>query len=254
MSLTTIVQGQTIHPNTMDFSRFKKLLGNRARPEPRWVAELTGVSQAKATDVLEEMNENLALEKTIHNTLQETGQTYYAQFPAPIELYAIARILRPDHIVESGVSSGISSAHFLMALKKNRKGTLHSIDYPTYSSTPKRTRGEISWTIPYGKDSGWAIPTSLRKRWDLHKGRSEDLLQGLLKKLSTVNIFCHDSPWTTKHLEYELKTVQPHLRSGSVVVADNSAWNPRAVAKLAASFSTRVVPRRGSDLIGIRVP
>jgi hypothetical protein len=254
LSLTAIGMSQTIQPNRLNFSKFEKLLGNRARPEPRWVAELTGVSQAKVIDVLEEMNQDLALEKTIHNTLQETGRTYYAQFPAPLELYAISRILKPDHIVESGVSSGISSAHFLMALKRNRKGTLHSIDYPSYSPTPKRTRGQISWTIPYGKDSGWAIPTSLRKRWELHKGRSEDLLQGLLKRISTVNIFCHDSPWTAKHLEYELAALRPHLRSGSIVVADNSAWNPSAVAKLAASFSTRVVHRRGSDLIGIRVP
>jgi Methyltransferase domain len=254
LSLTAIGMSQTIRPNRLNFSKFEELLGNRARPEPRWVAELTGVSQTEAIDVLEEMNENLTLEKTIHNTLQETGRTYYAQFPAPLELYAISRILKPDHIVESGVSSGISSVHFLMALKRNRKGTLHSIDYPVYSPTPKRTRGQISWTIPFGRDSGWAIPASLRKRWDLYQGRSEDLLQGLLKRISAVNIFCHDSPWTAQHLERELETVRPHLRSGSVVVADNSAWNPGAVAKLAASFSTRVVHRRGSDLIGIRVP
>ncbi len=238
----------------MDYSRFQTLLGNRARPETRWVADLAGVSQTVANGFLEEMNENLAVEETIRNTLKETGRTYYAQFPAPLELYGITRIVKPESIVESGVSSGISSAHFLMALKKNRKGTLHSIDYPTYSLKPKRSEGDISWSIPYGKDSGWVVPSGLRRRWKLHKGRSEDLLRGVLKEIRAVDIFCHDSPWTSRHLAYELETIQPYLRSGSIVVADNSSWNPAAVARLAAAFSTRVLRRGTSDLIGLRVP
>lgn len=137
---------------------------------------------------------------------------------------------------------------------KNRKGTLHSIDYPIYSQRPKRSKGDISWTIPYGKDSGWAIPSGLRRRWKLHKGRSEDLLERILGKVSAVDIFCHDSPSTSQHLEYGLKTVQPYLQSGSILVADNSPWNGVAVARFAAAFPTRVLHRRGSDLIGVRVP
>ncbi|HEV2119503.1 MAG TPA: class I SAM-dependent methyltransferase [Candidatus Bathyarchaeia archaeon] len=253
MSQTTLLTTRN-HPDSMDYSEFLPLLGNRARPEPRWIEALTGVGSDEVAHVLDEMRDNLARERTIRDTMIETGRTYYAQFPAPLELYGITRILNPDHIVESGVSSGISSAHFLLALKRNRKGTLHSIDYPTYSSKPKRSKADISWTIPYGRDSGWAVPIDLRKRWDLRKGRSEELLEDLLGKIKTVDIFCHDSPWTSKHLEYELKTVQPHLRSGSIVIADNSSYNPNAVEKLAAAFSARVFHRRGSDLIGIRVP
>ena len=245
---------QGTDPDTVDFSIFQKLLGNRARPEPKWVAALTGVRKTTATNALLEKNQNYPMEKTIHDTLQATCRTYYAQFPAPLELYAITRIVKPEHIVESGVSSGISSAHFLMALKRNRRGILHSIDYPTYSATLKRSKGEISWTIPYGKDSGWAVQENLKKRWDLQKGRSEELLPDLLRKIGTVNIFCHDSPWTPRHLGFELKTAQQNLKSGSIFIADNSSWNPAAVEKLASAYSTSVIHRRGSDLIGIRIP
>ena len=230
------------------------LLGSRARPEINWIADLTGVSETVAEKFLGEMNGNLAVEQAIDTKLRETGRRYYAQFPAPLELYAITRILKPETVVESGVSSGISSAHFLMSLKKNRKGTLHSIDYPTYSSKPKRSKTDISWTIPYGKDSGWAIPANLKPRWNLYKGKSEDLLRPLLREIGAVDVYCHDSPWTSQHLQYELDSVRPHLRSGSIVVADNSGWNPGAVERLAKSFKTRVVHRRSSDLIGIRVP
>ena len=55
----------------------------------------------------------------IHRSLERTGRTYYAQFPAPLELCVTARILRPRHVVESGVSSGISTAHLLLALERN---------------------------------------------------------------------------------------------------------------------------------------
>ena len=253
MSLTQTTKESSTPPRT-SFSELQKLLGSRARPETAWIADLTGVSPTVAGKFLSEMNGNLGVEQTIDSKLRETGRRYYAQFPAPLELYAITRILKPESVVESGVSSGISSAHFLMALKKNRKGTLHSIDYPTYGSKLKRAKSDISWTIPYGKDSGWAIPANLRHKWKLYKGKSEDRLRPLLKKIGAVDLYCHDSPWTSQHLQYELDTVRPHLRSGSIVVADNSAWNPAAVERLARSFNTRVVHRRGSDLIGIRVP
>ena len=254
MSRTTTLLRGTTHSDRMNFHQLQMLLGNRARPEIKWISELTGVSQTVAENVLEEMDENLSMEKTIHDTLRETGRTYYAQFPAPLELYAITRIMKPRHVVESGVSSGISSAHFLMALKKNRKGTLHSIDYPTYSSSPKRSKADISWTIPYGKDSGWAVEPGLRRRWKLYMGKSENLLRGLLRKLGTVDIYCHDSPWTSRHLQYEVDTIRPYLHSGSVIIADNSSRNPHAVQQLARSHNARVLHRRTSDLIGIRVP
>lgn len=253
ISLTQTIK-EPSNPSRTSFSKLQKLLGNRARPEPEWIAALTGESEAVAEKFLNEMNGNLAVEQAIDSKLRETGRRYYAQFPAPLELYAITRILKPETVVESGVSSGISSAHFLMALKKNRKGTLHSIDYPTYSSKPKRSKNDISWTIPYGRDSGWAIPANLKSRWKLYRGKSEELLRPLLRKIGTVDVYCHDSPWTSQHLQFELDTVRPHLRSGSVVVADNSGWNPGAVERFAKSFNTSVVHRRSSDLIGIRVP
>jgi hypothetical protein len=40
------------------------------------------------------------------------------------------RSLKPRVIVETGVASGLSSAHILRALAANGTGTLHSIDLP----------------------------------------------------------------------------------------------------------------------------
>src|SRR5258705_3995242 len=46
-------------------------------------------------------------------------------FPGAAELYVIVRAMKPQVIVETGVASGISSAHILRALAANRLGMLH---------------------------------------------------------------------------------------------------------------------------------
>lgn len=43
-------------------------------------------------------------------------------------LYAVTRMLQPEHIFEIGVYHGCSTSHLLTALDENENGTLHSID------------------------------------------------------------------------------------------------------------------------------
>jgi Methyltransferase domain len=231
-----------------------QLLGRRALPDIDWLKRVTGRETVEVCAVLRETADLLRTERLIHRALERTGRTYYAQFPAPLELYVITRMLHPRHAVESGVSSGLSSAHILMALEGNRRGRLHSIDLPQYQKAQQRTKGELSWSVPLGKDSGWAIPARLKVNWDLRKGRSEDVLPQLVNQLPSIDLFCHDSPWTPAHLAFEFETVRPKLRSGSIVVADNTGVNPEAVRTLGRVFGTKAWHRGASSLIGMRIP
>src|SRR6185503_16129417 len=77
------------------------------------------------------------------------------------ELYALVRAAKPRLVVETGVASGLSSAHILRALDRNGIGTLHSIDLPNVQA------GSI---LPEGRTSGWIVPESLRARWKLQLG------------------------------------------------------------------------------------
>jgi len=231
-----------------------QLLGKRALPDIEWLERVTQRETAEILAMLRETADLIRIERSIHRALERSGRTYYAQFPAPLELYVITRLLRPRHAVESGVSSGLSSAHILMGLERNGGGQLHSIDLPQYQKAEKRTKGELSWSIPRGKDSGWAIPARLKRGWDLLKGRSEDVLPGLLKQLPSVDLYCHDSPWTAGHLAFEFETIGPKLHPGSIVVADNTDVNPGAARTLARAFATKVHHRGTSSLIGIRIP
>jgi hypothetical protein len=168
------------------------------------------------------------------------------QFPTPIELYAPVRFLKPETVVESGVSSGISSAHILMGLALNRRRTLYSVDFPIKLAGKKRERGTPSWAIPFGKSTGWAIPSDLKRRWKLFSGKSEDILPGLLNRIRRVDFFCHDSPNTPRHLAFELSAVKKHLVPGSVVIADNTEMNPIAFRETAKELGAQVIFRKSS--------
>ncbi|MCI4346454.1 MAG: class I SAM-dependent methyltransferase, partial [Thermoplasmata archaeon] len=219
----------------------------RAAPDIPWVQELTGATRAEVERLLLELEEHRALEAEIHRLHTEAGRPFYAQICVPFELYALTRLTRPEEIVETGVSSGVSSVHFLLALAKNGEGRLHSIDLPTREGTsPVR--------LPPGRNTGWVVPSSLHARWDLNLGPSEAILPDLVKELNRVDLFLHDSHHTPEHLTFELETVRPRLRAGSIVLADNTNWTGKAFPEFARSFGVKVARRRESYIEGFRVP
>ena len=127
-------------------------------------------------------------------------------------LYIIARILKPEIVIETGVFEGHSSLALLLALKENNKGHLHSIDLPS----PK---------LPPGKESGWIVPEHLRKRWDLRLGKSSDLLLDLLKEVREVDIFLHDSEHSYENMHWEYKTAWRYIRKGGLLLSHDISQN-----------------------------
>ncbi|MGI0151615.1 MAG: hypothetical protein ACREC5_06740, partial [Thermoplasmata archaeon] len=105
----------------------------RARPDVGWIAALADVDPEEVESVLSELLAFVPLERELRQKLIGGGRQYYAQLSAPFETYALTRLLRPLHVVELGVSSGVSSLHFLLGIRQNRgDGILHSIDLPTF--------------------------------------------------------------------------------------------------------------------------
>ena len=136
------------------------------------------------------------------------------------EIYAVVRAIKPGVIVETGVASGLSSAHILRALAVNGKGTLHSIDLPNVQ------QGSV---LPEGRTSGWIVPDSLRGRWKLQLGDSRKLLPGLLETLGRVDIFLHDSDHSYEAMSFEFEQAFPRLESGGMLLSDDThlhtAWD-----------------------------
>jgi Methyltransferase domain len=221
----------------------------------KWLgALLPEFSGRRIVQTLNETRSLVPLERTIRARHEEGGRAFYAQFRAPFELYALVRLLRPDHVVETGVSSGVSSAHFLTALRRNRHGTLHSIDRPVIQRGPQFRPGDSPVSVPPGRSSGWAIPEALRKGWDLRIGPSQEQLPEVVNDIPSLGIFLHDSLHTPRHLTFELATIAPKLIPGAVVLADNTVWTGDAFGRFARRLGVRVYRRGRSDLVGLRMP
>jgi len=127
-------------------------------------------------------------------------------------LYLVTRLIKPDWIIETGVSSGASSAYLLSALHDNKQGKLVSIDLPPDN-------------LPVGKTTGWIVPDSLRNRWHLHIGDSKDLLEPVLSDIGKIDCFIHDSLHTYEHMMWEFRTVWRYLRPGGLLLSHDVGTN-----------------------------
>lgn len=226
----------------------------RARPNLSWLRALTGATDATLRKTLAEARAFVALESALHHTHLAAGRSNYAQFRAPLELYTLVRLLRPRHVVETGVSSGVSSMHLLLGLNRNRFGTLHSIDLPQPQAAPTLAPGESIVAVPPGRSSGWAIPRLPRARWDLRLGPSQTLLPALVDELPQIDLFLHDDLHTPAHLAFELELLRPKLGAGAIVLADNTRWTGAAFPRFARRLGAPMCRRGSGDLVGLRVP
>jgi len=234
--------------------RARRALGDRrATPNVAWIAALTGANRREIGNVLEELEALLPMEEEIRHRHLAAGRESYAQIRAPFELFAIARLVRPDHIVEAGVSSGVSSAHFLAALRRNKRGRLHSIDLPVRQRGPRLQLGEPALAVPPGRETGWAVPERLRERWDLRLGSTQEVLPKLVDELGGIGLFLHDDQHSFAQLTFELETVRPHLVPGAVVLADNTMWTGQAFPQFARAVGAKLVRRGRGDLVGLRL-
>jgi predicted O-methyltransferase YrrM len=140
-------------------------------------------------------------------------------FPGAAELYVVVRATKPRVIVETGVASGISSAHILRALAANESGALYSIDLPNVQE------GSV---LPTGRTSGWMVPASLKRRWELRLGDSRELLPELLRTLEHVDLFLHDSDHSYEYMSWEFEQAFPRLADGGLLMSDDvhlhAAW------------------------------
>jgi len=148
-------------------------------------------------------------------------------------IYVITRALAPNTVVETGVASGASSFTILLALEKNKKGALHSIDLPNQDPLA---------VLPEGKEPGWVIPEELRNRWTLTLGRTQERLRPLLCELKIIDIFLHDSEHTYETMTFEFSNIWPYLRDGGILLSDdiysNNAFED-FIGVARPSYSTR---------------
>jgi len=226
-------------------------------PDAAWVSELAGVPERRSRLALEAAADERRLFGHLERIHRLGGRTSYVEIDAPLELYALVSLLRPAHVVEVGVSSGVSSAYLLQAMERVGRGTLHSVDLPkkevlSRSGSPSR---HPSWSLPAGRSSGWAVPFPLRRRWDLRLGNKKDVVPLLADELPSVELFVYDVPHDERQAAREFAMLDHRMPDGSVAIADHGPGGGRCapLARWARRRSSHAVGRTGLGLYGFRL-
>ena len=222
-------------------------------PDLAWVEALSGQSASSVESAIEEARRERRLFAHLAREHDREGRTACGEIDAPLELHALARLLRPRHVLEVGVSSGVSSSYLLRALQRNGRGTLHSVDLPRPAPVHARAP-RSSWTIPVGRSSGWAVPCSLRTRWDLRIGNKSEVLPLLAQELPQVELFVYDVPHEDRAALREFRCLDPLLPTGGVAIVDHGPGGGRcpSLQRWAKERGSTALRRVGTGLYGMR--
>lgn len=157
------------------------------------------------------MREGRNVLRAVASTLPVDGQKNDSFTPifdvepeAAVLLYAMCRLDRPDHVLETGVARGMSTALILSALKDNEAGQLTSVDVTD--------------------QVGSLVPDSLRDRWSLVKISEVSPLTDLeliLRDLPPISMFLHDSDHRPEHQRREYALVKRFSREDATFFSDD---------------------------------
>lgn len=160
--------------------------------------------------------------------------------------YLMVRALKPQTIIETGIASGISTAHLGAALIDNGSGSLFSLELPHLEAATRFAK--YGAQMQPDKPPAWALPDEIRHglgdRLHLVLEDVTAALPRLLDELAPIDLFIHDDLHTPSHMTWEFELVWPRLRSGGVLACDNAeaAW---------LRFAKRVgAPNGGRDTVG----
>jgi predicted O-methyltransferase YrrM len=196
----------------------KAVLRDVFSADERFLAALAGTTTSQIRQFLGEPFQDLRFYENLQTVEREFGRTssigadLYAK--RVLMQYAIIRAVKPECVLETGIANGVSSAYLLLAMERNQKGALYSIDVNDGSY------------LPIGKTVGWVVPAWLRERWTVHLGDARELLPRLLGELKSLDVFIHDSLHTYEHMKFEYEKAYPYLRQEGILISDDALWNP----------------------------
>jgi len=144
-------------------------------------------------------------------------------------IYVLIRVLRPRNVLETGVYYGGNSAFALLALARNRRGRLISIDYP--DSQIRREKNSSAARHPFVGESelydadlapGFIVPDFLRGRWQLILGNSLRVIPRLKQRF---DLYLHDSDHSMGFLRRELAAATLRLSPRAALLVDDIDWS-----------------------------
>lgn len=124
-------------------------------------------------------------------------------------LYFLTRIIRPKHVLETGVAAGFSSQAILLAMGKNNHGQLYSSDFPYFrESNPEDYIGIL-------------VDEILKTRWHLFIDGDRKNLKKIFKLVSNFEIVHYDSDKSYNGRKFFMKKIQKHLTKNFIIIMDD---------------------------------
>lgn len=188
-----------------ELENFTYELGNRAELA-EFVAGALGTTSMEIEGYFRETEEDPELKEGLRNRLKHRKDRKQTPlFGRRLGWYAIARVLKPSVIVETGIHDGLGSVLLLRALDRNAEagnpGQLISIDI-----NPR---------------SGWLVADRLRGHWKPIIGSTFDVLENAVAGLA-VGMIVHDSHHTYECELFEFTTALAHAAPTLALVSDNA--------------------------------
>lgn len=180
------------------------------------IAALTEASPADLQRFRREIRES-DLPDTLLN--RGAGMAFTRELPQGALLYLLVRAARPRVVVETGVRPGYSTTWILAALQANGEGLLTSLGP---GPTAGRPNGVHDVTV------GQFVPPSLRSRWTLALGNTEERLREILASAREVDLFFYDNGPSVARARFELHAAWEVLSDRGILLAHhieaNAAW------------------------------
>jgi Methyltransferase domain len=178
------------------------------------LSRLTGTPVAELVRLHREIRDG-GLPDTL--LLRGAGLPFTRELPQGPLLYILVRATRPRRIVETGVGPGYSTAWMLAALDANGSGELVSLGPGTPNGRPS-LNGNTS--------IGQFVPPSLRSRWTLALGNTEDRLREILAQSAGVDLFFYDNGPSAARARFELRSAWDALSERGILLAHHVDANP----------------------------
>jgi predicted O-methyltransferase YrrM len=200
-------------------------------------AAISPLVRAAFADIPEEEQARLMVSKTdyraVYGQLKDAPLAVSRQ--TGLLLYMLARAIAARSIVEFGASFGVSTLHLAAALRDNGGGRLITSEFEPGKIVRARANFEAGGVL------------------DLIEIREGDALETLAHDLpESVDMLLLDG---AKALYPEiLALIEPRLRVGAIVVADNADWSPDYLAVVRSVEGGYLSAPLGADVeLSIRV-
>lgn len=172
-----------------------------------FVAAVTGTDRNTALRYIQELEEDDVLRSHIDERTQASGERHFADrrisYGKRLGWYAIARIVKPRVVVETGVEKGLGACVLAAALLRNKDEGFPGNYYDT----------DIQPRAGYLLQGKYA---------DVGRILYGDSITSLETLDATLDLFINDSDHSSQYERREYETIQHKLAEDAIIIGDNA--------------------------------